>query len=92
MRPVRAVSPVFSAGAGRPITPPIAARCLRVHHTTVLLWIREKHLSAVNISTRRGRPSYQIYRDDLWVFLRARGMTDERFRQVFLFWFPPITS
>jgi hypothetical protein len=65
------------------------ARHLHIQTATVRLWISKKELSVVNIAAKRGRPCYRIYRDDLWLFLSSRGMTEARFQQIFSYWFPP---
>lgn len=66
----------------RTITPPIIARWLEVKHLTVLNWIRNRHLPALNISSKGNGARYIVFRKDLAIFLRQRGMTDERIREM----------
>ena len=66
----------------RTVTPPMIARWLEVKHLTVLMWIRNKHLPALNISGTGQAARYIVFRKDLAAFLGRRGMTDERISEI----------
>ena len=66
----------------RTVTPPIIARWLEVKHLTVLNWIRKRSLPALNISGSGRTARYIVFRKDLATFLLARGMSEERVREI----------
>jgi excisionase family DNA binding protein len=55
------------------LTPPELARALRVDVHTILRWIRDGHLRAVNVGTPGKRPRWRIDPADVAVFEAARA-------------------
>jgi len=64
--------------------PSEVARLAGVSVHTIYRLIGDKILVAVNMPGRRNsrRPTYRIYRVDLIVFLKERGMSDVRIQQI----------
>lgn len=55
------------------LTPPEAAKLLRVDPHKVVAWIRAGELRASNVATKRGgRPRWRISETDLEAFLASR--------------------
>jgi excisionase family DNA binding protein len=53
------------------LTPPEAAKIVRVSEEKIVVWIRAGELRAANVSEGRV-PRFRIHRDDLQSFLRSR--------------------
>lgn len=64
-------------GSSDALRPSEIASRLSVQVNTVLRWIRDGHLCAINVcASRKSRPSYRILLSSFEVFLRNRGAGD----------------
>ncbi len=56
------------------LTPPEAAKLLRVQHGKIMAWIRSSELAAVNVAANKhGRPLYRIAKAAWEAFLASRA-------------------
>ena len=58
------------------------ARRLDVDESTVLRWVRDGALRAVDVRARKRRATYRVLVVSLEGFLRSRGLTADEIKQV----------
>ena len=68
------MNPTVKPRSIRTITPPIVARWLTVDVETVLRWIRDGELPALNIGTVGKGKRFRIFRKDLIAFMMKKGL------------------